>query len=267
MISDVALARRLERMDTLGEVWYCRKHADLYSDAGATYEEIAGGVAAFAGVDSPMTQGFGLGLNGEVASEDLDRFEVFFRSRRAPINIEVCPLADESLVQQLSARGYRVVEFSNVLVREIEPARMPVTIDGGVRVREVKPEEYFVWIEAVARGFSDNPDFLPVMREAGMVFFYQENTRKFLVDVEGIVSGGGALSIYDGIANIFGTSTIKSFRGKGSQSALIRACLDEAAEAGCTLAMATTMCGTISQRNFERQGFHIAYTRCKFARD
>lgn len=264
LTADLALARRLEMMDTLAEVWFCEAHARLFQDSGAAYESIAGGVAAFAGVDSPMTQGFGLGLQGEVSCADIDRLEEFYRDRGAPINIEVCPLADASLVRILSDRGYRVVEFSNVLVRELDSPAHFTHFNGAARVREAKPEEYYVWVEAVARGFSDDKDFLPILREAGLVFFHEANVRPFLIDVGGIVAGGGALAIHDGIANIFGTSTIRSYRGRGAQSALISACLRVASEAGCKIAMATTLCGTTSQRNFERQGFQIAYTRCKF---
>jgi GNAT superfamily N-acetyltransferase len=267
LTADLALARRLERMDALGEKWFSQTHAELHPDAGAAYEEIAGGVMAYAGIDHPMTQAFGLGLNGEVTTEEINRLEDFFRQRGASANIEVCPLADESLIRILNERGYRIAEFSNVLVKEIDLLAWPTPVNETTRVRETIPEEYYVWVEAIARGFSDNRDILPLMREAGLVFFNQEYVRTFLVDVEGIVAGGGAMSIYDDVANIFGTSTIQSYRGRGGQTALIGACVDAASEASCSLAMATTICGTISQRNFERHGFRVAYTRCKLFRD
>jgi hypothetical protein len=49
------------------------------------------------------------------------------------------------------------------------------------------------------------------------------------------------------------------------QSALIAARLAAATAAGCHLAMACTAPGTASQRNYERAGFRVAYTKAMLA--
>jgi len=51
------------------------------------------------------------------------------------------------------------------------------------------------------------------------------------------------------------------FRGGGLQSALIRERLRAAAGEGCDLATASTLAGSVSQRNYERAGFQVAYTK------
>jgi hypothetical protein len=53
-------------------------------------------------------------------------------------------------------------------------------------------------------------------------------------------------------------------RRRGLQSALIRARMRYAAEHGCDLAMLVAEPGSHSQRNAERRGFRIAYTRTKW---
>ena len=117
---------------------------------------IAGGIAVFAGVNSPVTQAEGLGLEGPVSEEEFAQLEEFFRSRGSAVNIEVCPLADSAFVEALGKRGYRIVEFSNMLVRE--PAteeKFPCNAQG-VTARPCKPEESRLFAETVARGFADH---------------------------------------------------------------------------------------------------------------
>ena len=56
------------------------------------------------------------------------------------------------------------------------------------------------------------------------------------------------------------------WRNRGAQRALLEHRLGRAAEAGCDLAMMGAAPGSASQRNAERQGFRIAYTRIKWGR-
>jgi GNAT superfamily N-acetyltransferase len=64
-----------------------------------------------------------------------------------------------------------------------------------------------------------------------------------------------------------GASTIPSARRQGAQRALLAARLGYARETGCDLAMMCAEPGSASQRNGERQGFRIAYTRTKWRKD
>ncbi|HEY6391194.1 MAG TPA: hypothetical protein VIX89_07955 [Bryobacteraceae bacterium] len=97
----------------------CAEQAQLRTPSiAAAVENIAGGIAVFAGVDSPITQAAGVGLDGSVTEAELDRLEDFYFSRGAPVNLELCPFIDPSLVELLGKRSYRLAEFSNVLVRD-----------------------------------------------------------------------------------------------------------------------------------------------------
>jgi len=53
------------------------------------------------------------------------------------------------------------------------------------------------------------------------------------------------------------------FHRRGAHAALIRARLAEAAARGCDLITAGTQPGSTSQRDYERQGFLVAYTKIK----
>jgi len=61
-----------------------------------------------------------------------------------------------------------------------------------------------------------------------------------------------------------GASTVPEGRRQGAQLALLDARLRHAAAHGCDLAMMCAAPGSASQRNAERNGFRIAYTRTKW---
>ena len=75
------------------------------------------------------------------------------------------------------------------------------------------------------------------------------------------VLGGGALAVRDGLATLFADSTIAAFRRQGFHRELIAARLNEAIALGCDMAMAATLPGSTSQRNYERLGFEVVYTK------
>ena len=73
--------------------------------------------------------------------------------------------------------------------------------------------------------------------------------------------GAAALAVRDGLATLFADSTIARFRSGGLHRELISARLYEALAQGCDLATASTLPGSGSQRNYERLGFEVVYTK------
>lgn len=68
------------------------------------------------------------------------------------------------------------------------------------------------------------------------------------------------------VALLGGACTIPAARKQGAQLALLESRLRYGAEQGCDLAMMCALPGSASQRNAERHGFRIAYTRIKWQR-
>ena len=85
----------------------------------------------------------------------------------------------------------------------------------------------------------------------------------FTASIEGkIVACGAGLVIPEHqIFAVCGAGTLSEFRGRGLQTALLRARLASAAAAGCEYAVIVTQGGTTSQRNCERLGFRVAYSK------
>jgi GNAT superfamily N-acetyltransferase len=269
--ADLALARRLETTDALAGVEFARSWSQQNNFEGDVFLPVAGGHAGFGGVDSPLTQVFGLGLNGPVTEADMEAMEGFYRAHQAPINIETCPLADPSLLTLLNARGYRPIEYSSVLVRELtsDDSRAwpnPMDSTNKVRVRRPADDEAESYSLLVMKGFFENeipPGLLDIFKSV----FAAAGAYFFMAEVDGIAAGGGMMSIHQGVASFGGAGTLPEYRNRGVQRALLLARIALAVEMGCDLAMVATAPGSGSQRNVERLGFRIVYTRTKFLRE
>jgi GNAT superfamily N-acetyltransferase len=74
----------------------------------------------------------------------------------------------------------------------------------------------------------------------------------------------GTLCIHEGVALLGGAATVPEMRRRGLQTALIAARMQYAFEHGCDLLMMVAEPGSNSQRNAERNGFRVAYTRPKW---
>ncbi len=264
--ADHALAKRLEAAEAWGTVEAARAHARIFPESGAASQPVAGGYTAFTGVGSPLTQACGVGMTGPVSEAEMEALEEFFRRYGSPAQIEVCPLADSSLIGLLSLRNYHVSEFSNVLIRPLSRKESFPALDTGVRVRQVTPSDADLWVSTVAEGFFDQ-GVKPSAINIFSTLFHMANATCFLGWVDGQPAGGGAVTRFQGVATLFGTGTRPAFRKRGVQAALIYARLALAAVSGCDLAMVTTLPGSGSQRNVERQGFRVVYTRLKMIRE
>ena len=263
MFSDLALSRRLERAEGHSCVQFVEARRKLFPEAGAEWKQCAGAFVAFDGVDSPVTQTFGLGVFEKATAESLDNIEAFFFERGSAVFHEVSPFAGLGTIGLLCDRGYRPVEIASVLCRDVQPSG-PVERPG-VQVRVVSSDDIALWAEISALGWAqEQPDLLPFLRQYGGVVAARAGGTSFLAEVGGHPGAAGALCIHEGVALFAGASTVPELRRRGLQSALLEARLEYARQQGCDLAMMVAEVGSQSQRNAESQGFRIAYTRIKW---
>jgi len=248
--ADLGLARRIEGAQTAQSLG-CAP-----GDAAAL--QIGGGCAIFAGVDSPLTQAVGLGLQGAVSEAELDEVESFFRSRGARVAIEICPLADARFLEMLGTRGYRISQFDNVLARSLAGVEIVIT----PRVRRATPNESDLWAHTVGRGFFERTELSTEEMNVGRWVFGMRGAMCFLACVDGgTPAGGAALSVTQGLATLFADGVARPFRRQRLHKELISARVNEALAQGCDVAAAATAPASASQRNFERLGFQVVYTR------
>lgn len=219
----------------------------------------------FDGVSSPITQTFGLGLFDPITPAELEKIENFFKERGAPVFHEVSPLAGLELVALLNERGYRPMEFTSVMYRAISREGDPaVPRNENIRVRAIAEDEGELWAQVTAKGWSHLPELSEYLLELAPISTQREDSASFLAELEGQPIASAAMSLSGGVALLAGACTIPAARKLGAQLALLNYRLRYAAEHGCDLAMMCAQPGSASQRNAERHGFRIAYTRIKW---
>jgi len=229
-------------------------------ELGCAFERIGGGTMCFSGKDSPVGRAHGLGFFNPISEDVLDHVEEFYRSRAVPAQVDVCPYTHPSMLESLKKRGYAIQEFNSVLARYVyKDEDFPVP--AGVTVRAPRKDEVKLVSEIVDRGFGDG-------KPIGYAWLFEiwldtPDNLTLLAEVDGQIAGAasGLIVKEHNMAACFGAGTLPEFRGRGVQTALIRKRLQLTQSAGCDLAVTLTLPGTTSQRNLERDGFRVAFTK------
>lgn len=258
----VDLARRIEKAEA--DLIVAATHAAGHRGADGLVLPVAGGYACFAEAESPMNKVVGLGFDGLPDEAVLGEIERVFAARGSSTRVELSNLADPEITALLSGRGYRLVEFENVLGRPIHDERPPVT---DVQVR--RADDLTAWVNVVVDGFAHPDGEGPVSHEqfpADIIERAERDMEKagataYIALCDGTVAGGGMMRLTGSIAQLAGAATAPAYRRRGVQAALLAARLAEAADAGCEIAVVTTAPGSKSQRNVQRRGFQLLYTR------
>lgn len=267
LIIDSVLARRLERTEAHANRSFVEARATLAPEISAEWADVGGTWAMFDGVDSPLTQTFGLGLFSPPDDEQLETIERFFERRGAAVFHEVSPMADVALLPVLAQRGYAAVEWSTVLAQPLGEQRFVIpSHPADLQVRTIGVHEADQWAAVAANGWSEQEEFIEFIRGIGRVSARSQGTTCFVAEREGVAIATGSLHLYEGVALLAGASTVPAFRRLGAQRALLAARLQFAREHGCDLAMMATAPGSDSQRNAQRVGFSVAYSRVKWGR-
>lgn len=262
--ADEALARRLERTEGIGSVGFIDGRQRLFPDSGASWIDVQGTLALFDGPASPLTQTFGLGMFAEPTAADLARIETFFQERGAPVYHEVSPLAAPATLTLLTERGYRPIEYTSVMHRPIRTDLRLGANRPAIAVRTVAAGDDRLWADLMTRGWAEFADLSTLATEIAAINAGRDNAWLFVADCDGVPVAAGCLLIIEATALLAGASTVPEGRRRGAQLALLEHRLRFAATHGCDLAIMGARPGSASQRNAERHGFRIAYTRTKW---
>jgi GNAT superfamily N-acetyltransferase len=262
--ADLALARRLEAAEVSNTSSCAAGAMRDRPGCGAGILHVAGGAATSLGPSFPFNSVKGIGLHAPLTPDDVRLFEAFFLERGGGnVTVDVCPLADPSVWNVLCEHGYRLAEFESVLVREVTSHDLHLIPIPGLNVTRATPNEARLWSTIMARGFTDQTEPPEWMVDLGV--FMGDASEMFMLwaRIDGEIASASGMRIVHGVATGCGTATLPHMRGRGAQTALVRERLRMAASAGCDLVKIDTKPGSISQRNIERAGFTIAYTRAQ----
>ena len=259
---DKALARRLESCEEIPQVYYSREFKKSRPEIGAAEEEICGGHMVFAGLGSPIGRATGVGLDQSLTPEDLDRIEAFYRDHKAPSQVDLTPLHGPEVFEMFKERGYAIAELNNVLYRKLDPKEEFPDPPAHCEIRRSPADEADITGNIVESAFF--PDGAPEAFRGLIAPLYQmENALAFVAAVDGkpVACGTGLVIPQHKVFALCGAGTLTEFRRRGLQTALLQARMKAARDAGCEYAVVVTQGGTISQRNAERLGLRVAYSK------
>ncbi len=259
---DKALARRLESCEEMPQVYYAREFKKSRPEVGAAEEEICGGHMVFAGLGSPIGRATAVGLDRSLTADDLDRVEHFYRQHKAPSQIDLTPLHGPEVFELFKERGYAIAELNNVLYRRLDKGEEFPDPPEGCEIRRSPPQEAEITGAIVESAFF--PDGAPEAFRGLIHPLYQmENALAFVATVDGkpVACGTGLIILEHKVFALCGAGTLAGFRGRGLQTALLQTRIKAARDAGCEYAVVITQGGTVSQRNAERLGLRVAYSK------
>jgi ribosomal protein S18 acetylase RimI-like enzyme len=267
-----SLARRIERAESTLIAEFGGAAARQLGRDRVVIRELGGGVAVAAGAGAPFSKVAGLGFD-PVADTDFELLERMYAERATAVRVEVSSLSTTGICAMLTRRGYVLEGFENVLGIGLPAVVPPGT---AIAVAQVDGGETAQWVDVLATAFA-HPDTFdgpaldePVDRASLDAVFEQIATvtgfRRYIGRRDGEVAGAAGMRISDGVAQLCGAATLPSHRRRGVQTSLLQQRLEDAAQAGCDIAVVTTQPGSVSQENVQRQGFEMLYTRAVLVR-
>lgn len=269
LFAGTELAARIEHAEARLTKAAAQTALDHQADGSGCVFELGSAVAAFTSVGSPFNKLIGVGFGDPLSEEVMADVEHLFQQHDAPVQAEVSTLADPSVLVTLSRRGYQLVGFEHVLGLRL-PTTGPMRAPAAVEVELSGSETLERWIKTVAAGFAQadaqgvpsSESFPPeAIADAMRDFARAPGTHRYAAFRRGVLAGGASLRIDDRVAQLCGAATLPEHRRQGVQSALLARRLEDAASAGCDVAVVTTQPGSKSHQNVQRIGFELLYAR------
>jgi hypothetical protein len=256
---DTALAARLEETQAWRAVYYAQASQMQSRAPDAALITVAGAPVIYGGPGVPVNRAIGLGMQGAVSPDDLDEIEAFYSARRSTTIIDLCPLAHPSLLSLLQTRGYYLRNWMSMLFMPLPS--LPVPLNPALHVTRATPDQADLWLATSARGFDEGDEIASETLRVLMPNFHAANAHCYFAWLGDTPIATGGMYPHNGVVELGGASTVVAHRKQGAQTALIQQRLADAYTLGCDLAVVLTTPGSGSQRNMQRRGFQLAYTR------
>lgn len=247
--SDDSLARRLEDVQN-------RFMLEWLAGTGAELERFGAAVAAR---DASRPELDFVNRVYGLWPEDADRvveIAAGYRERGVRAWFEPAPCKRfEELANALRAAGAGQVGFHTVVYGAASERPLP----GVVEIDGTPDPELFA--DVLLRGHGV-PEGARVRDRASVARWAELDAwRLYLARVDGEPAGAALLSLDADIGYLANASTLPEYRRRGVQTALIARRIEDAAAAGCDAVCSGAPFGSPSQRNLQRAGLQVAYTK------
>jgi len=203
----------------------------------------------------------------DLSPEDTDRLDEildWMRARDVRYWLDLAPALIDAphnpLLGRLAAAGLHPSFFLNVLFAR--PVDRPAPLPHGVAVDQINLNERgFDLALVMTEGLDIPEELIDATRRAAQIEHAASGWRIYLAAVDGQPAAYAAMYVHEGMASIDAMATRPCYRRLGCQSALLQRCLRDAAREGCEWVVSQTVPSSTSERNFNRGGFSIAYTK------
>ncbi len=190
----------------------------------------------------------------------LDTILEWYDSYGIHCRFDIAPYtASPALLWQLAKKGWYQSRFYNVfygIPQEDPHFRSPI------QVRRVAPTERDVFASVYCESFEvPETDAYAYVRDTVRGLVTIPTNHCFFALVDDTVAAIGVLSLYGQIGYFALAATRPRFQRHGCQRALLQARLRVAMQQNCTLTVSQTAVTSASQRNVERVGLRLAYTK------
>jgi ribosomal protein S18 acetylase RimI-like enzyme len=171
-------------------------------------------------------------------------------------------------MEMLKGRAYSLAELNNVLYRQLDENAVRDSAPVGCTMRPAQPEEAEMFTGILKQSFFPQGDGPADFNATFTPLFQMEGALTLVAEMEGKIAacGTGLLIPEHKVVALSGAGTLPEFRRRGLQAALLLRRMKVAAEADCEVAVIVTLGGTTSQRNAERLGFRVAYSKATLIR-
>lgn len=232
----------------------------LRPEIGAEAIEIAGGLVAFSGAESPLSQAVGVAAAAPIARDEVECIIKFYQTRGTAPRVFVTPLSHPTLGRELAAAGFAPCEYESVLASNEFERHARVDARSGVAA------DLHEWSRASAEAFVHPAALKPGDELIALTIASSLGVLPLEMREDGAIVATAAMDVRDGCAGLFAGSVVANFRGGGRHCALIRDRIARARDAGARFMRATARPASASERNFVRCGFTTLYTRALWER-
>jgi GNAT superfamily N-acetyltransferase len=246
---------RIESCEVVATRLYVRNAQLQFPDLNAQICDIGGGVAAYTGAGSPLSESTGVGLWQGSGSVDAGLLTAFYRERGAQPRVRLSPHADARFVRALITLGYEPIDYENLMAADL----LELLAQRDERVQEMR--DATEWSRATGSAFRDGEACDDANLQVGLLICTVPEATALEIRVDEGIAATGCVDFQGEVAGLFAAATAPAHRGQGLHRALVLDRAARAIERGARFARVTARPASASEQNFRRLGFAVLYTR------
>ncbi|WP_159882210.1 GNAT family N-acetyltransferase [Paenibacillus puerhi] len=196
----------------------------------------------------------------------LEEIYKFYKSRGRKPQIEVVPTrAGAPLLSKLHSLGLRQTGFHTSLYADLSEPCEPASRSSDIQIKPLTEAEAQAYAAIHCRGTGLPDEGIPYVADNNRVLMRRPGWLFYMALYQGEPAGVGVLYVKGTTASLTFAATLPELRGRGIHSALLQRRREEAEARGCSLLVSQAAFLSPSQRNMERIGMRIAYTRATWS--